>query len=86
MYVTLGRIFLAGLGFNFADGQGARQCLSPARAMRLDLPGPAQGAVRPFPRIGLKRMLSDVRSCVQHYVQWLVCCTPYVRIAEVLWQ
>ena len=54
--------------------------------MRPDLPRPAQGAVRPVPRIGLKRTLSDVRSCVYHFVHCLVRCTPYIRIAEVLWQ
>ena len=31
-------------------------------------------------------MLSDVRSCGHHFVHCLVRCTPYIRIAELLWQ
>jgi hypothetical protein len=34
----------------------------------------------------LKRTLSDVRSCVHQFAHCLVRCTPYIRIAEVLWQ
>ena len=62
------------------------ECRSPARAPRPDLPRSAEGAARPCPRIRLKRTLSDVRSCGHHFVHCLVRCTPYIRIAELLWQ